>query len=265
MTRISLLTSVAIATALALPAQAAPGGKTVGVRPLATVVQNGSSSPLQVGKLVYGGDRITTASGGEAQILFPDNTKLVVGPGSTLVINDYVATSGGQAKKLALGAAAGVFRFVSGSSKGAYSINTPSATFGIRGTAFDFAVVNRRTMVLQYQGTVNLCGRGGSCAVTSNPCDIAATDARGRPRLSTQDGFETGGANLRQAFRYAFAQDSLARGFRVGRAGQCRGDIGRAERSAATNASAPGDAPNRGGRGGDRSRSNGPSEGGGFD
>jgi hypothetical protein len=260
--RIAVVLAIA---ALTTPAIAAQGGKAVGVKPVATVYQGGGSSPLSVGKTVFSGDRITTAQGGEAQILFPDNTRLVIGPGSSLVIGDYVATSGGSAKKLALGAAAGVFRFVSGSSKGAYSINTPSATFGIRGTAFDFAVVNRRTLLLQYQGSVNLCGRGGTCVRSSDPCDITATDARGRPRRASQDGFDTGGANLRQAFRYAFSQQTLGSGFRVGSASRCQRDIGRAERSAAQNASSPADAPNRSGRGSDRSRSEGPSEGGGFD
>ncbi|MFO1090510.1 MAG: FecR domain-containing protein [Hyphomicrobiales bacterium] len=247
------------------PAWAAPGGKTVGVKPLATLITGGGSSQLAVGKLVYGGDKITTGSGGEAQILFPDNTKLVVGPGSSLVIDDYVANSGGSAKKLALGAAAGVFRFVSGTSHGAYSINTPSATFGIRGTAFDFAIVNRRTLLLQYQGAVNLCGRGGSCALVNNTCEIAATNERGKPLKSTQDGFEVGNADLKKAFRYAFSQDSLASNFRIARAGSCRDSVGRADRAAAASAaSAPSSSKGSSGRS-DRSRGESAPSGGGFD
>ena len=83
---------------------------------------------------VYSGDRITTDSVGNTQIKFRDDTKLVVGPNSTLVIDAFVFNSNDTARQVSISALKGAFRFISGKSpKDVYRITTPTATIGIRG------------------------------------------------------------------------------------------------------------------------------------
>lgn len=83
---------------------------------------------------VYSGDRIITGPVGEAQIQFRDNTKLVVGPNSTMVIDAFVFSDDNTARQISINALRGAFRFISGDSpKDAYSITTPTSTIGIRG------------------------------------------------------------------------------------------------------------------------------------
>ncbi len=88
----------------------------------------GPSSPI------YSGDRIVTDSVGNAQIKFRDDTKLVVGPNSALVIDAFVFNKNDTARQVSISALKGAFRFISGKSpKDVYRITTPTATIGVRG------------------------------------------------------------------------------------------------------------------------------------
>lgn len=83
---------------------------------------------------VFSGDQIITGPTGEAQIKFRDDTKLVVGPNSTMVIDAFVFNADDSARQISINAVRGAFRFISGkSAKDAYTITTPTSTIGIRG------------------------------------------------------------------------------------------------------------------------------------
>lgn len=83
---------------------------------------------------VFSGDQIITGPTGEAQIKFRDETKLVVGPNSTMVIDAFVFAGEDTARQISINALRGAFRFISGNSpKDAYKITTPTSTIGIRG------------------------------------------------------------------------------------------------------------------------------------
>ena len=85
-------------------------------------------------KPIFSGDRITTDEIGNAQIKFRDDTKLVVGPNSTLVIDAFVFNKDDTARQVSISALKGAFRFISGKSpKDVYRITTPTATIGVRG------------------------------------------------------------------------------------------------------------------------------------
>ncbi len=93
------------------------------------------------------GDKVQTGPGGEAQIQFKDATKLVVGPNSSMTIDAFVFDESNTARKVTMNATKGAFRFITGSSaKQAYTINTPTATIGVRGTRFDFTVAGNGEM-----------------------------------------------------------------------------------------------------------------------
>lgn len=83
---------------------------------------------------VYSGDRIITGPSGEAQVRFRDDTKLVVGPNSMMIIDAFVFTDEDTAREISINAVRGAFRFITGKSpKDVYSITTPTATIGVRG------------------------------------------------------------------------------------------------------------------------------------
>jgi hypothetical protein len=119
---------------LAASAAAQPSGIVI------AVVQQ-SQADGQTGKRVllaeapvFSGDHIITGPSGQAQVKFRDDTKLVVGPNSTMVIDAFVFSDEDTARKISINAVKGAFRFITGKSpKDVYSITTPTATIGVRG------------------------------------------------------------------------------------------------------------------------------------
>ena len=94
-----------------------------------------ASRSSSVGSDIFIGDQVVTDARGLVQIKFSDNTKLVVGPNSSLVIEDYLLREDGSGGKLAINALSGTFRFVTGgAAKDRYLIETPTGTIGVRGT-----------------------------------------------------------------------------------------------------------------------------------
>ena len=78
------------------------------------------------------------------EFVFLDETKLALGPNSSLVLDRFVFNPESDTGSFIMTATAGVFRFVSGKlPKASYTIHTPTSTIGIRGTVFSFVVVPR--------------------------------------------------------------------------------------------------------------------------
>jgi hypothetical protein len=198
------------AAMVALYAFAAPGRAADPIGKVVAVAGSPTSSgrALSAGSAVYENDRLETGRG-NVQIVFVDDTKLVVGPNSTLVIDRFLMRGGNRAQKFSVDALRGTFRFISGNSaKNAYDIQTANATIGIRGTAFDFSA-GRETLVAVLQGGVRLCA-SGQCEVIPDGCGV------GRAR-GNQVG-ELGGRAKGRALRtlpYITNQGSLARSFRL--------------------------------------------------
>jgi hypothetical protein len=138
--------------------------------------------PLGEGTPVSLGDVVQTGPSGEAQLLFEDETRIVVGPNSSLLIEDALFPTEGTAERFAINALGGTFRFISGqSASSAYSIRTPTATIGVRGTIVEFAYdgTSRATHVVGLEGTVQFCARSvfdlkleGECAEVTGPCTV---------------------------------------------------------------------------------------------
>jgi hypothetical protein len=156
---------------LCTPALAAGDGVAVGVKPDA-VARGSVEQVLVVGSDVFVGDTVVTGDTGNVQLLFQDQTRLVVGPRSSLAIEAYLL-SGSGADRFAVNALAGTFRFISGSSpKSAYSINTPTASIAVRGTRFDVTVGGGQTLTLLFEGALTQC-QGSTCVDLTERCDIA--------------------------------------------------------------------------------------------
>ncbi|HEY0920795.1 FecR family protein [Devosia sp.] len=218
-TGVLLLAALAAAGAPAL----AGSGKALGVDPAAEAQRASGVQRLVVGADVFIGDRVVTGPSGQVQILFDDSTELVVGPGSALLIEDYLLRQDGSAGRLALTALAGTFRFVTGSApKDRYTIKTPTATIGVRGTAFDLFVTEQWSFALVHEGAIIGCNPQDDCVVTEARCDVgqfSAADAilvGPANRLSSADR-----ARLRQLFIYAASQRPLLARFRIAAAETC--------------------------------------------
>jgi hypothetical protein len=83
---------------------------------------------------VYSRDLIHTSDAGVADLKFRDNSNLSVGPKSSVRLDKFVYDPNKSAGSVAVEAALGSFRFVTGSqNKGSYQVKTPYGTLGIRG------------------------------------------------------------------------------------------------------------------------------------
>ena len=193
-----------------------PSGKTVAVVPSAAARGSTGQRILRVQGPIFMGDRVQTGRVGEAQILFRDNTKLVVGPNSLMTIDSFVFNENNTARKISMNAVKGAFRFITGNSrKQAYSIRTPTATVGIRGTRFDLAVRrNGETSVALFEGQARLCARRtGRCVELRGGCSVAVVSPGGG--IGPVAAGQQRSARLRALFPFVVSQGRLRRDFRV--------------------------------------------------
>lgn len=208
---------------LAVTPAAAASGTALGVKPQAERTSGGATSTLVVGTDIQIGDVVRTGKYGQVQIKFEDDTKLVVGPSSSLVIEDYLLRGDNSAGKLAINALSGTFRFATGTAaKDRYSIQTPTGTIGVRGTEFDFTVQNGQTQVLLYGGSVLLCNLENRCVTMAGSCEVGQFDMSESTLIGPA--IKTGGDlrdSLEAAFKYSNSQAPLLREFWFANAREC--------------------------------------------
>ncbi len=208
-------------TAGGLVGAAAPvdTGTAVGVNPLASVQFNDTSRTLIVGSDVQVGDTVVTGPAGQVQLLFKDDTRLVVGPHSSLLVEEYLLRRDKSVAKFTVDALSGSFRFITGkSAKDAYLIKTPTGTIGVRGTAYDLHVSKTRTDAVLFEGSIWLCNLEQKCVELVDRCDVGS--------ITSPKSFVVGKAvqardHMRDLFRYVESQLPLLPDFRVDQAGKC--------------------------------------------
>ena len=197
------------------PALAAGGevGHTVSASDTVTGQLAGQSDVKANNDPIFMDERIAANATGLGQFRLRDGTKLVVGPGGTVTIDRLIYSSETTVQQLTFKATKGAFRFISGSSPSeAYSIVTPSATIGVRGTVFDVMVGGAQTHLAVMAGTVNLCS-GAVCRLVeacqyavagggqvSDPGSIAGEVAQ-RSSLGTTFPLLANQSNLLPGFR----------------------------------------------------------------
>lgn len=216
-----------LALVLVAPAGAtlAASGTAVGVDPDAEA-RGTETRTLVVGADIFIGDRVVTDDAGLVQIVFTDNTRLVVGPRSELLIEDYLLRDNGSAGNLAINALSGAFRFISGNApSNLYNITTPTGTIGVRGTALDFYVLSFATYILQLQGATLDCPAGASgdaCRLLEASCHWGVLSEDEFELMGHADGV-TGAQRdeIKQWFQFANSQRGLLGPFRVEGAERC--------------------------------------------
>ena len=166
-------------------------GVTAAVNPQAEgIPQSAESRTLQVGVNVLANERIVTSDGGQAQMLFLDESAFTVGPNSDVVLDEFVFDPDTGTGRIALTAAKGVFRMVGGkiSKRTPVTLKTPTAVIGIRG---GIALVNvapngatQATFLFGDQMTVGTSG--GVRSVTRPGFTVSANTADAAPSNPTR-------------------------------------------------------------------------------
>jgi hypothetical protein len=197
---------------------AEPAGKAAAVVPQA----DANNRTLVVNGPVFMGDVVKTGARGTAQILFLDDTKLAVGPNSDITIDKFVYSGGQTAKQVTINVTQGAFRFITGlSAKNAYSINTPTATIGVRGTKWEGVVDKDGTFkATVFEGAIQVCNKERprrTCIVMSQSCDTVTIDPAGKinPVKSVYDK-----TDVLNGFAFAFRERRLLTDFRAN-SGSC--------------------------------------------
>jgi hypothetical protein len=163
-----LLQAVAFAlvAVMPLPASAATDiGKATSITTLVTGTLDNQSIDLKTGDDIFANQTVATDSAGVGQFEFVDKTRLAIGPGSTIILDNFVYNPKGSGSKIVLDLARGSFRFITGTADhSAYEIATPTATIGVRGTAFDVYVDGTGELAIaMINGAVEVCPRSGIC------------------------------------------------------------------------------------------------------
>ena len=184
------MTRAAIAFAAAVAVFAASGtafADKIGVAAAVTNdvqgIMGGAPKQLALGSEVFTNQRIRTGDASNAQLLFLDETSLSVGPKSEITLDRFVYNPNRGAGSVVWTASKGAFRFVTGSQNPVnYSIKTPVATIGVRGTIVDIrtgiingvlttivSLVEGRVIITTLSGqTLNLDKPGTSFVVKAN-------------------------------------------------------------------------------------------------
>lgn len=199
-----------------------PIAEATGAIPAAFGQFGDTQTTIVAGTTLFEGQVITTNGTGQVEIVFTDNTHMVIGPNSSLIIERILMRNQNTISDFAVDALGGTFRFISGNSPSeAYTINTPTGTIAVRGTALDITVqqATGRTDIMLYQGAIIACPDGGQCILLEDVCNIGTIIS------STGAGVyndETQRVQAAQSlFPFARSQQTLQTAFRIGNASTC--------------------------------------------
>jgi hypothetical protein len=154
-------------------------GVTSAVNPSAAGTPPGETSrQLTVGSDIQFRERVITTTDGQAQILFLDQSSLLIGPNSTVVIDEFVYDPATNKGNIAATLTQGSFRYIGGklSKQGNATLKTPVATLGIRGSdvTINYDAAKALMNVVTTHGSASLATvtevlnlRGGFGAVVS--------------------------------------------------------------------------------------------------
>jgi hypothetical protein len=172
------LTKLALfATALlwsSASAVAAPGdtiGSAVTIVSLVTAEYEADERQLATGDNVRQDELIDVSTDGRGELRLRDDTKLALGPGSQLLLDEFVYNPEISGGAIVLNLVKGTFRFVTGiAAKPAYVIRTPTASITVRGTIFDVYVQDSgMSWLLLLEGAIEVCNENGECRLHDQP------------------------------------------------------------------------------------------------
>jgi hypothetical protein len=110
----------------------------------AFIERQGQTIPAQIGQLVYEGDRLRTAADGRIGATLNDETRVSLGPGSEIRLNQFQFSPAEGRLGFVLGIVRGIVTYISGRiaklAPDSIRLETPSAIVGVRGTRIAISV-----------------------------------------------------------------------------------------------------------------------------
>ncbi|WP_342362310.1 FecR family protein [Terrarubrum flagellatum] len=159
-------------------AQAAPNVTgTLGAR--RAVISSGDS--------VHQNELVQTTAAGGAMLSFEDSTRLSVGPSSSVRLDKFVYNPDATARQAVVNMTRGVFRFATGvSNPRAFTLQTPQAVIGIRGTIVEFEVSSSVSRITLQRGAITVCARVGrrTCLDAGAPGQVIVVTSLGEITLA---------------------------------------------------------------------------------
>ncbi len=158
----------ALACAQAHAQQAARAGGVSAVQGSAQAVRETTQDDLAVNDPIFRNDVLETGPDAKLRVTFADNTQLTLGPDADVVIDDYVYAPEKKTGNAALRITSGTARVLAGliednGGSQAFSIRTPVATIGIRGTDFFVEMKGDHLQVALFSGyEVTVTSAGGT-------------------------------------------------------------------------------------------------------
>ncbi|MDA1097905.1 MAG: FecR domain-containing protein [Proteobacteria bacterium] len=118
---------------------------------------------------VFSNEQVNTDADSAARFIFRDDTLLSIGASSSVTLDKFVFDNDASKSQVALSMSKGVMRFVSGNlPKNLYSIRTPAALIGIRGTILVITVaLNGVTSVSVIEGAATVTALGTTTTVNA--------------------------------------------------------------------------------------------------
>jgi FecR protein len=177
------LFSAAVASFCAAPLSAfAAGADQIG---LAVVVKNNVSrveptvARIAEGDAMIRDEVIQTQTDSHAKFVLKDSTNLMLGPNSRLKLDKAVFADEHGVGDVAIKLGVGSFRFMTGNmAKESYSITTPVATMGVRGTTLEFLNEISKSTIALKDGQAEVCA-GGRCVQLLRAGDTAIVTKNG--------------------------------------------------------------------------------------
>ena len=142
----ALFLAIAFAAGAALAAGEEPAGRVKNVEGAAFLVRDGVRAPAAAGDAVYQNDTLETGSDGSMGVTFRDESRLALGPDTSLVVDEYVFQPEGEksfVSRLVRGTVLGVSGLIAKLSPGSSKMETPDGTIGFRGTRYLVKLVPR--------------------------------------------------------------------------------------------------------------------------
>lgn len=191
-------------------------GLAVVIRNDVTQVEPAVSKILQ-GDNIVRDEVVQTRSDSNAKFVLKDSTNLILGPNSRLKLDRAVFSDEKSVGDIAIKLSVGSFRFITGhSAKESYSITTPVATMGVRGTTLDLLIERLKNTVVLQDGMSQVCA-AGKCVELLRKGDTAVISVNGTQvnievQPSSTWSFDASCNGMCSPMSFAQAEDSLITG-----------------------------------------------------
>ena len=117
---------------------------------------------LKLGDNVVYQETVSTGKASAVDILLIDESTLIMGETSELILDRMVYNPNRGVVEGTITAVKGIFRFSTAGVKMDFTINTPVATIGVRGTEFDVLTNPTETEIAVHEGTIKVTSAAGT-------------------------------------------------------------------------------------------------------